>query len=274
MLLAFSHIEKTGGTTLIQVLRRNFFFRFIDVRPLHRASAGAFADADLRHYRRLNPWVHAIAGHAVQPHARFARSNEHVRFLTILRNPARRYVSQFLYFVRKGYFPPNFESWLESPQYMNLQTKKIAGSDDVDAAYSLLSGMFAVGMLEEFDAFLLRLADALKPASFDPCYIVRNSGTVQVCKVTELLQQYQAKIDSRNEKDFELFERVTNQLIPDRNASYTGDLSADLVEFAVRNSVFSLGFRDYADFALRKLYYEPMSSLIRLKNGLQATGSY
>lgn len=274
MLLAFAHIEKTGGTTLIQVLRRNFFLRFVDVRPLHRASVGAFANADLRRYRLINPWVQAISGHAVRPHARFVQSKEHVRFLTILRNPARRYVSQFLYFVRKGYCTPNFESWLDSSEYMNLQTKKIAGSEDVNAAYSLLSGMFAVGMLEEFDAFLLRLTDALKPASFDPCYIVRNVGLGQVCEVNELLQQYQAKIDLRNEKDIELYERVTNELIPNLNARYTGDLSTDLAEFAARNSRFCWGFRDYADFALRKLYYEPISSLIRLKNGLQATGSY
>ena len=34
MLLAFIHTEKTGGTTLNQVLRRNFFLRFADVRPV------------------------------------------------------------------------------------------------------------------------------------------------------------------------------------------------------------------------------------------------
>jgi hypothetical protein len=63
-------------------------------------------------------------------------------------------------------------------------------------------------------------------------------------------------------------------VIPRANAMYDGDLGKDLVELAQRNSGFRLGARDYVDFAIRKLYYEPLSGVMRRMDGLPAFGSY
>lgn len=274
MLLAFIHTEKTGGTTLNQVLRRNFFLRFADVRPLDRRSAGRFGGADLRAYRRLNPRLCAISGHAVRPGLDLGRGAGAVRYVTLLRDPAKRYVSQFLYFVRIGMRANNFRKFLGEAEFMNVQTRKIAGADGPSAAAQRLDGMFAVGALEEFDSFMLRLADALQPLPFDPRYVARNAGTADAERAAELLERHRARIDERNEDDLELYRRAMAEIIPTHNRRYRGDLPADLARFRERNAQFRLGLRDLADFAVRKFYYGPVSGLVRLKNGLPAAGSY
>lgn len=274
MLLAFIHTEKTGGTTLNQVLRRNLFMRFADVRPLSPSSRRRFDAADFRAYRRLNPRLCAISGHAVQPGLRIDDGATGVRYVTLLRDPAKRYVSQFLYFVRIGMRADDFGKFLGEREFMNVQTRKIAGDAGPHAAAELLDGMLAVGALEEFDAFMLRLADALKPMPFDPRYVTRNTGSPDADRAAELLERHRARIDERNEDDWALYRRATAEIIPRHCARYRGDLESDLVDFRERNTRFRLGLRDYADFAVRKLYYEPASSLVRWSNGMPAAGSY
>jgi hypothetical protein len=274
MLLAFIHTEKTGGTTLNQVLRRNFFLRFADVRPLAPSSRGRFGEADLRVYRRLNPGLRAISGHAVRPGIGLGNGACDIRYVTLLRDPARRYVSQFLYFVRIGLRPDDFDRFLDEREFMNVQTRKIAGDAGPDAAAGLLGPMLAVGALEEFDAFMLRLADALKPRRFDPRYVVRNVGAADADRAAELLDRHRARIDARNEDDWALYCRAIAEIIPRQSRRYRGDLQADLADFRQRNARFSLGLRDYADYAVRKLYYGPVSGIVRCSNGMPAAGSY
>jgi hypothetical protein len=274
MLLAFIHTEKTGGTTLNQVLRRNFFMGFADVRPLARSSGPRFGAADFRIYRRLNPRLCAISGHAVRPGLDLGSGVGDIRYVTLLRDPAKRYVSQFLYFVRLGMRPDDFGKYLDEAEFMNVQTRKIAGSAGPRAAAELLDGMLAVGALEEFDAFMLRLADAMHPLPFDPRYVLRNAGAADADRATELLDRHRARIDQRNEDDWALYLRATTEVIPRHCLRYRGDLQADLAAFRARNARFRLGLRDVADFAVRKLYYEPASSLVRACNGRPAAGSY
>ena len=274
MLLAFIHTEKTGGTTLNQILRRNLFMRFADVRPLSPSSRRRFGAADFRAYRRLNPRLCAISGHAVQPGLDVGDGATDVRYVTLLRDPARRYVSQFLYFVRIGMRPDDFGKFLDEREFMNVQTRKVAGDEGPAAAAERLEAMIAVGALEEFDAFMLRLADALKPMRFDPRYVARNVGSADADRAGELLDRHRARIDERNEDDWALYRRAMAEIIPRHCARYRGDLPADLARFRERNARFRLGLRDYADFAVRKLYYGPASSLVRLRNGMPAAGSY
>ena len=147
MLLAFIHTEKTGGTTLNQVLRRNFFMGFADVRPLARSSGPRFGAADFRIYRRLNPRLCAISGHAVRPGLDLGPVVGDIRYVTLLRDPAKRYVSQFLYFVRLGMRTDDFGKYLDEAEFMNVQTRKIAGPEGPRVAAERLDGMLAVGAL-------------------------------------------------------------------------------------------------------------------------------
>jgi hypothetical protein len=274
MLLAFAHIEKTGGTTLNQVLRRNYFLKFIDVRPLEKSSGRVFRSGDLRKYLVLNPCLRAISGHAIRPAIAESTGLDGIRYVTLLRDPLRRYVSQFLYFVRIGVMEDDFGKFLDHEEFTDFQTRKLSETGDVKAAMATLEKMFAVGASEEFDAFLLRLGKSLAPDPFDPRYVLKNAGSEDSDRAALLLERYRGRIEARNTLDQALYEFATTRIIPRSNREYGGSLDADLARFAERNAGFRLSLRDYADFAVRKLYYEPASSIIRKFSGLAATGSY
>ncbi|HMU91316.1 MAG TPA: hypothetical protein PKC33_11515, partial [Pseudomonadales bacterium] len=72
-LLAFVHIEKAAGTTFIHILRRNFFLRYLDVRPYGIESGGLFLSGDLRISTRILPGLKCFSGHAVTPYSDLGR---------------------------------------------------------------------------------------------------------------------------------------------------------------------------------------------------------
>ena len=273
-LLAFVHIEKAAGTTLNYLLRRNFFFRFIDVRPLHQKSKKIFRPEDLRTYLRINPLLRAISGHSVQPWTGLDQIYPGIEYVTVLRDPVKRYVSQFRYLVSIGNKPNDFQRFLSEDEFTNYQTKKLTGTEDLEAAKEMLATrMLEVGIVEEFDAFLLRLSKSLRPWHFDPRYRKRNITKPEKTKHFNL-SRYQDDVLERNRLDIELYDFVRTTLIPQLNQRYGASLEADLETFRQANQRVQDGFRLYADYALRKAYYEPISNTIRRRNGLPAQGSY
>jgi len=66
-MLAFVHIEKSAGTSLTNILRRNYFLECCDIRPLSVNSNGVFKFIDFREFKKYNQRLKCIAGHAVKP---------------------------------------------------------------------------------------------------------------------------------------------------------------------------------------------------------------
>ena len=54
-MLAFTHIEKAAGTSLIHLLRVNYFMKYCDVMPLSIKSSGILRADDLRKIMIINP---------------------------------------------------------------------------------------------------------------------------------------------------------------------------------------------------------------------------
>lgn len=283
-MLAFVHIEKAAGTTLLYLLRRNLLGRYLDVRPLRkREPAGVFTADDLRLVLRINPWLRAIGGHAVQPAPALcaAHGPRRLRFVTVLRNPVDRYLSQFRYWNRvmgKGW---TFERFLDHEPSWDMQTRKLAGGKrDADAALACLRDRFAlVGTVEALDEFLLCLAAAM-PGRFDPHYRRRNAGDDDRAEADRLLQRHGDAIVARNAADQVLYTAVTTGLLPRQRAAYPGDLDTDLARFraaqasdapvaeAARTAAL------WTDGLLRKAWYEPVTGWLRRRHGLPARGSY
>ena len=104
---AFVHIERTGGSTVISILRRSFGTRHCDIRlplakrrgdrPQHQLDRRVLVDAAvLRRVTRLYRNVKGIAGHNVKPYSDLGLSNPDIRFFTFLRDPVARLRSHFL----------------------------------------------------------------------------------------------------------------------------------------------------------------------------------
>jgi len=274
-LLAFVHIEKAAGTTLIHILRRSFFLRYLDVRPLRRTEAEMFDAQDLKEVIRINPWVRAIGGHSVRPVSNLEEVAAEIDYVTVLRDPCRRFLSMFRYGVDVLKRPHTIEEFLENPAMHNFQTTKIAGSADLELAKSILSERFlAVGTVEGLDEFLVYLTHALEPWKFYPAYEVQNVGPTALVE-DPLLEQYGDRILDVNRIDIELYRYVNEELLPRQRSSYGKGFSQDLEEFQARPRMgLSSRTRHYIDGAYRKVYVEPITGWLRKRRGHTAKGSY
>ncbi|MEO0422194.1 MAG: hypothetical protein AAF184_07650 [Pseudomonadota bacterium] len=278
-LVAFVHIEKAAGTTLLYLLRRNFLGRYLDVRPYaQREPKGTFMADDLRVALRINPLLRAVGGHAVTPCSDLsARSARPVRYITVLREPVARYLSQFRYWNRVMGKDWSFERFLDHEPSFDLQTRKLSGGRDAGAALATLRDEFAlVGTVEALDEFLVQFA-AISALPFDPHYRARNTGESDRAEVDELMQKFGDEVVARNQSDLALYEQVTDVLLPEQRARYPGDSQAALAQFVARQALGGapkVDIRLLLDAALRKGWYEPLTGWLRRRAGMPSRGSY
>ncbi|MFC1758224.1 hypothetical protein ACFL2H_05595, partial [Planctomycetota bacterium] len=79
-MLAFIHIPKAAGTTLANILRRNFGRRHFDTRLF--SDRPVFTAADYRRIRWLYPNLASIAGHGITGTSDLASAVPQVRYFT------------------------------------------------------------------------------------------------------------------------------------------------------------------------------------------------
>ena len=274
-LLAFVHVEKAAGTSFIHILRHNFFMRYLDVRPFDKASRRVFRPSDLRLSLRVLPGLSCIAGHSVKPFAGLEAVVPDIRYITILRNPTERYVSQYQYWVDRLGKNLTFEEFLRTPAVENLQTKKFSETGDIDEAMKVLSErLLLVGLVEEFDRFLVLLRKKLLPMDFDPRYRRKNLAGNKVT-TGHLLERFKDKIEERNILDNRLYDYARRELFPRYVEEYGDRFELDVSEFERTNTLTPPPMRKrYADYAFRKLYLQPVTGAIRRSHGMPARGSY
>lgn len=267
-LLVFVHIPKAGGTTLIHLLRHNYFMSYCDVRPLRPRSQEFFCAEDMKTFLKMNPFIECIGGHSIRQYGDLDALFPNVRYITILRNPVNRCISHYQQRVTK-FGNISFEEFLTRDWVRNLQTRHIAGSDDVQLAKKILTEkFFSVGILEEFDQFLTILLKKLSPKPFDPSYrIMRVAGDKNAKE--EILRKHEDLIIDTHRADIELYNYVKQEILASERKMYGPDIEKDILDLRHRNEATAPAMtKQRIDFLFRKLYYEPISGLIRASNGL------
>ena len=158
MKIAFVHIEKTAGTTFIHLLRTNFLFQYIDVRPIVSENNIGFAKEDLRLYKKLNPFLRSIGGHSVIPGMGLEEEWQDVQYVTLLRDPVKRVISHYLRCVDHFNYKVSVADFIRREDMVNFQTKKISRVGEVNDAMNLINNQFLLaGTVERFDDFLFLL---------------------------------------------------------------------------------------------------------------------
>ncbi|HMW16051.1 MAG TPA: sulfotransferase family 2 domain-containing protein [Pseudomonadales bacterium] len=274
-LLAFVHIEKAAGTTFIHILRRNFFLRYLDVRPYGIESGGLFLSGDLRISTRILPGLKCFSGHAVTPYSDLGRPGK-IKYITIMRDPVKRYLSQYQHWIEKKGLDVDFEDFLEIEELSNFQTRKYAGRDDLDEAKRRLQQEFLlVGYVEAYDEFLVLLRNRLAHMGFCINYEKQNLAR-NLVPVDTILKEYSEQIVERNLNDIALYQFVKDELFPGYKQDYPGDFQADFNDFIESKDQipFIQKAKSYLDYAFRKGYVEPVTGMIRLANGKPYKGSY
>jgi len=274
-LLAFVHIEKAAGTTFIHILRHNFFLQYMDVRPFFKNSKGLFTHRDFNIAKKMIPSLRCISGHAVTPFSGLEKSCTEIEYITIMRDPVKRYLSQYQHWVEKKKLDYDFEDFLELEDLKNFQTKKYVGTDNLEEAKQLLSKQFKlVGYVEAFDQFLVLLSNYFSDINFDASYRRQNPAHNKI-SVKALEEKYRERIEENNKVDIALYEFVKNELFPSYIENYGSSFDADVTQFISNNKAFEPPkLKRWIDYLLRKSFITPASGLIRLLNGKPFMGSY
>jgi len=277
-MLAFTHIPKAAGTTLQHLLRSNFFARYCEARILSKRSTHFFQKEDLLETLLTNPFIKCISGHVVRPYGNLIEAFPKIKFITLLRNPVDRYVSHYLYRVEamRDTFK-NFDDFLSTEWTYNIQTKRIAGSEDLNKAKETLTERFMLaGIVEEFDSFLILLKRKLNPMNFRINYQPKNvskKDSIIRKNIFDKMEKFEEKIKEKNKLDIELYEFVKNQLLIKEKQRYGIEYERDLTQFKNRKRKDSLNLLRQLDYFLRRYYYIPMFKFIRIINGMSNQNS-
>jgi hypothetical protein len=272
---AFVHIEKTGGTTMLSILRRSFGPRHCDLRlplakrkkesPDQRTPASA---SDLRRVRRIYRNLLGISGHGVKAYADLELEAPGIRYITILRDPVARYKSHFL---NRGlsHTRDDFDAWIASPWTHNWQSKMVAGQASAEKAIDLLKSRFGfVGITERFDESLVLLADWFKSDSFKPVYRAKNRLADKIRPRDAARAKYdmsyldspetRQRILEANAEDVRLFDYGSQVMYAGQVARYEGDLDRAVGELRARNQAATRLSEPWEGALLRNYVYKPL----------------
>lgn len=204
-ILAFIHIEKCGGSTIVDLLRETYGWNHFDVIPRSKLAMSASRDDLLLAYR-LAPRLSSLAGHCLRPTA-LREAPLPLAAYTLLREPRARYVSDFIHHVDLKGFPNDFSAWLQYKDRWNYQVRALAGNGGgVTEAVSALERLALVGFVERFDQFIGSLSE-LSQGRLPLAYAVRNSSRARqgTTDARPLLEAHASAIEHANEEDDALY---------------------------------------------------------------------
>jgi hypothetical protein len=131
-----------------------------------------------------------------------------------------------------------------------------------------------VGLVEQFDEFVVLLKQKLSPLTFDPRYRVQNVSRSEP-PAAALRDEFRNRILEANQTDLMLYAFVRDKLVIRDIERYGRAFDDDVARFRALNS----GFRPPMGSLLvydcyKRLYLDRVSGVIRRLNGLPAKGSY
>ncbi|RPJ49700.1 MAG: hypothetical protein EHJ95_08380 [Methanobacteriota archaeon] len=250
MTLVFLHLPKTAGSTIRDVLTRNYradkLFR-VKVRNREFYLARLSIETRLRDFD-------CVFGHFGYGIHRYIHND--CQYFTMLRDPIQRVISLYFFALHKKDHPlhkavalnrMSLEDFADSgigPGINNHQTRLLAavdgrykrvfdpaeiGEDQFSMARKNLEGMAAVGLTEMFDESLLLFAN--KFGWRDIRYTRLNVSARQKGEVTPYAIE---RIMANNEYDLRLYD-YAKYLVKKQIEDYNGNLEEDLREFRKYN---------------------------------------
>ena len=254
----FIHIPKAAGITLFQVLNRQYktqYNQYIEAGISKQRCIDAFRE--LPEEKRAH--LHCIRGH--MPFGLHQWLLQPATYITILRNPVERVVSEYYFLRRKPAHPLHSElieknvslegyvRMMSDVNTTNLQTRWVSGCVDFDSvmppyedlpanaldlAKENIENFFSVcGLVERFDESLLLMQKILRWKNI--YYMRRNVGKRRASK-DQLPATTRRLIEKHEEKDLELFEYAAKRLAEMLDANNIGDET--IRSFRAKNRLF------------------------------------
>ena len=269
----FLHIPKTAGTTLNQILDREYKNKYSFYIEIERKKLFEEFQSDL-----TNKDINLLRGHFEFGIHLIVKSPAY--YLTFLRNPVDRVISEYYYILSKSNHPyhaklknekVNLDEFVKLYNHINnLQVKKISGTnfsqhfDNIEltlyeesiletAKRNLENYFPVVGLTEHFDESLLLLR---KEFGWDWPYYEKKNVTVKPKKFEEIPLSIIEIIKEKNQLDIELYE-YAKQLFNNKVEAYGVDiLNRDLKEFQKNNNNKKFVKRYIQNKTLKKINQE------------------
>lgn len=218
--------------------------------------------------------MRCISGHSVVPHGELQALGAEIQFVTQVREPVARAISQYKFWLGRMNKNVAPEEFLDHPTASNFQTKKVAGTEDLELAKTIITERYlAAGTVERFDEFLVLLARKLSLPLDLFTYQKRNEA--RPGNSIEIPAGFADELARRNELDLELYRWIDSELLNSYIAGYDGDFRSDLQEFVELQRKASPPSSPYlVDYIYRNAYWKPVSGVIRTLHGLPYSGSY
>ncbi len=238
----FIHIEKAAGSTLHNLIKYHIPNYFVLYPWWYWSNEkGAFVTAEeLRLIKRLYPFLKGVGGHTVRTYAGYEKAVKgKINYFTFLREPVKRYLSHFYYQNNKMGFRRSLDDFLGEPRFNNYMTVRLAGSEDVEKAKTVLKEKFRfVGLTEHFNESLLLLVNRVFGDKFIPYYQSFNVTRERHVSFDELTAGQKEKVLANNRLDLELFRFAKEEVYPAQIENCSFDLEQRLREFESANATY------------------------------------
>ncbi len=240
-MLVFIHINKTAGRTIRYMLRSTYGLQHCEAEPW-KPTGTAFTTQDLVRLRKVYPALKSIAGHTITGYADLQENGTTFKYFTFMRDPLKTSASRFQYNVQyRGKKDLVFEDWIQQDWARNAQTKRIAGTADVEAAIRVIrQKSIFVGLAEHFDESVV-LLKALLAKDLDISYkrvnVARDNSIKDQLLNTEATRKM---LIEANQADIALYRYVNEELYPQQKKDYGNSLESAVADYQnTRNNSFN-----------------------------------
>jgi hypothetical protein len=261
-ILAFVHMQKTGGTTLKHILRRSFGPSHCDILLAgDKVRTRWLTPEILKRTRWVYPRLRSISGHAVAPFGELAESGR-LRFYTLLRDPIARTASNYVDQVCRGN-EMTLSAYLNLPQNRNRLTRKLCGEENAARAIEILERRIGfVGLLERFDESLVMLRAFAGNSRLDIRYQLRNESRDSQLKKQLLADPaHREQIAAANQLDLQVYRYVVEVLYPRQVRAYGPQLAQDVIAFQSANRYYR-SRPDWLGGFVRLFLYKPLVPIL------------
>ena len=261
--IVYTHIPKTGGSTLRDIVRRQYGAE-------HVFSIRAFTPERLRREMKtfeVDPGRHAwkaISGHAIVGAHQFV--SDSYSYITMVREPIDRVISDYYYVCRTpdhDFYDPVVTEKYSLADYVesgitiyarNLQTRMLSGlgrevpydespSSMLKKAKKNIDTYFSViGLTESFNQSVILMKHRLGWGI--PVYKTRNK-TRKRPKRDEVSQSTREIIQEHNELDIKLYEYASERFQRQLSEERDGAFDRDLRYLRILNTMYAPSVRAY-----------------------------
>lgn len=260
-LFGFPHVSKTGGTTILTMLRSTFGTGHCDVESLRGKHGKNFTPQDLKMLLKVYPQLKSISGHAFRPFEN-CETIRPIRYFAMFREPISRCISEYQHQLETRGRDWTFDYYIRHVGFNN-QTRFICGEPDHEKAIDCIeSKNITCGLLENFDESLMIFNRLVFDGVLNCSYSIKkaakkNSIRNQLKNDSNAL----ALIEQNNAEDIKLYQYIKNVQYPKQKDSYGSSLEKDLAAFE------PAGFNQtniFLNRCYRNAVYKPWLKLARM----------